>query len=384
MPLWQWLALALLIPVAAGAGWLVLVVLQIPVRWWAQRHGHSELAVRSVSAPAWLLAGTLIHRILARYLRMPLLQRHYYFQCVEVAVIIGANWILWRVVRWFLQSVRSQALARGHGGTGSLMLLGERLIKAFIFVMSVFFVLGVLGFNLTTALAGVGIGTLAIGFGAQQTIANLFGGVSVLGDEVIRVGDVCKFGDRTGTVEDIGLRSTRVRTEERTLLAIPNGTVATINVENLSRRDKILFKTVLALHLETSQEQLRLVLSEVRGVLGGNTKVEHNTIRVRLTELTPTSINVELVSYVMTRDFDEFAAVREELLLKIMGFVEDSGTKLASPSQTLILNQDSGSDKARAALPQRTGGGTDARGDKQLESAEGNQKQGAEKNMEKR
>ena len=105
---------------------------------------------------------------------------------------------------------------------------------------------------MSTALAGVGIGTLAVGFGAQQTIANLFGGVSVLGDEVIRVGDVCKFGDRTGTVEDIGLRSTRVRTEERTLLAIPNGTVATINVENFSRRDKILFKTVLGLHLDTS------------------------------------------------------------------------------------------------------------------------------------
>ena len=98
----------------------------------------------------------------------------------------------------------------------------------------------------------MGIGTLAVGFGAQQTIANLFGGVSVLGDEVIRVGDVCKFGDRTGTVEDIGLRSTRVRTDERTLLAIPNGTVATINVENLSRRDKILFKTVLGLHTDTS------------------------------------------------------------------------------------------------------------------------------------
>jgi MscS family membrane protein len=388
MPLWQWLALVLLIPVAAGAGWLVLVVLQIPVRWWAQKHGHSELVARSVSSPAWLLVGTLIHRILAHYLRMPLLQRHYYGEVTRVAGIIGFNWILWRVVLWFMHRVRNQALARGHSGTGSLMLLGERLVKALIFVMAVFSVLGVLGFNLTTALAGVGIGTLAIGFGAQQTIANLFGGVSVLGDEVIRVGDVCKFGDRTGTVEDIGLRSTRVRTEERTLLAIPNGTVATINVENLSRRDKILFKTVLALHLDTSQEQLRLVLSEVRGVLSGNAKVERNTLRVRLSELTSTSINVELVCYVMTRDFDEFAAVREKLLLKIMGFVEESGTKLAIPSQTLILNQDSGSDKARAALQQRTGGGADAREgakeDKRSGSADDGNQKGGGKNLEKR
>jgi MscS family membrane protein len=218
--------------------------------------------------------------------------------------------------------------------------------------VALFLILSVLGFNMSTALAGVGIGTLAVGFGAQQTIANLFGGVSVLGDEVIRVGDVCKFGDRTGTVEDIGLRSTRVRTEERTLLAIPNGTVATINVENLSRRDKILFKTVLGLHLDTSAEQLRHVLSEIRGVLSGHVKVETTTIRVRLTELGASAINVELLCYVLTRDFDEFAAVREDLLLRIMSFVEDSGTSLASPSQTLYLSEDaeSGKDKIKAAV----------------------------------
>jgi MscS family membrane protein len=358
MPWWQWFALLLLIPVAAAAAWLLLVLLQIPWRWWARRHGDVELVRwRSVSSPAWLLAGALVHRILASYLGLPLLPRHYYNQVVAVAFIIGANWILWRVIRWFLQRVRNRALAHGHSGTGSLMLLGERIIKALVFVMAIFLVLTVLGFNMSTALAGVGIGTLAVGFGAQKTIENLFGGVSVLGDEVIRVGDVCKFGDRTGTVEDIGLRSTRVRTEERTLLAIPNGTVATINVENLSRRDKMLFKTVLGLHLDTSSEHLRAVLSEIRRVLSGHPKIETNTIRVRLIELASSALNVELVCYVLTRDFDEFAAVREELLLHIMNLVEDSGTTLAKPSQTLYLSGDPGAkkEKIEAAVKKITG-----------------------------
>jgi MscS family membrane protein len=350
MPLWQWFALLLLIPIAGAIAWILLVFFQIPIRWWARRNGHAELESRSVSGPAWLLLGALIHRILATYLDIPLLQRHYYAQITAVAVIIGANWILWRVVRWFLRGVRNRALARGHGGTGSLMLLGERLVKAFIFMMAVFLIFGVLGFNLNTALAGLGIGTLAVGFGAQQTIANLFGGVSVLGDEVIRVGDVCKFGDRTGTVEDIGLRSTRVRTEERTLLAIPNGTVATINVENLSRRDKILFKTILGLHPNTSQEHLRSVLSEIWRVLSDHPKIETRTIRVRLTELTASALNAELFCYVMTRDYNEFAAVREELLLNIMNLVEDSGTSLASASQTLYLSPDPTSQKQKTAL----------------------------------
>jgi MscS family membrane protein len=352
MPLWQWFALVLMIPVAAAAGWLLLVLLQVPARSWTRSRGQVEPEQwHSVSGPAWLLAGTAIHRILARYLGMPLLQRHYYYQVVSVAAIIGASWILWRVIRWFLQGVRNRALAHGHSGTGSLMLLGERMIKAVVFLMALFFILGVLGFNLTTALAGLGIGGLAIGFGAQQTIANLFGGVSVLGDEVIRVGDLCKFGDRTGTVEDIGLRSTRVRTEERTLLAIPNGTVASINVENLSRRDKMLFKTVLGLHSDTTSDHVRTVLSEIRRVLSSHPKIETSTVRVRLTELATASINVELFCYVLTRDVNEFAEVREDLLLRLMGFVEESGTTLASPSQTLYLGGDAGlkKDEIKAA-----------------------------------
>jgi len=351
MPLWQWFALLLLIPVAAAVGWLVLVVLEIPLLWWMKKQVPGFWQWRSVSGPEWLLGATITHRILAGYLRMPLLPRHYYLQAAAVLVVISGNWILWRVIRWFLRRMRNRALARGQSGTGSLMLLGERLVKAAVFVMAAFTILGILGFNMTTALAGLGIGGLAIGFGAQKTIENLFGGVSVLGDEVIRVGDVCRFGDRTGTVEDIGLRSTRVRTEERTLLAIPNGTVATINVENLSRRDKMLFKTVLGLQSDTSADHVRLVLSEVRSVVEGHPKIESKAVRVRLTELASASINIELVCYVLTQDFNEYAAVREELLLSIMSFVEGSGTNLASPSQTLYL-KDADKDKINAAPKQ--------------------------------
>jgi MscS family membrane protein len=350
MPLWQWFALLLLIPVAAVAGWLALAVLQVPWRWWERKQGlQNPSSWRSVSVPGWLLGGTVIHRIVAGYIGMPLLPRHYYAQVTAVAMIIGTNWIFWRGILWSMHRVRKRALAHGHVGTGSLMLLGERIIKALVFIAAVFSIFGVLGFNLTTALAGVGIGTLAIGFGAQQTIANLFGGVSVLGDEVIRVGDVCKFGDRTGTVEDIGLRSTRVRTEERTLLAIPNGTVASINVENLSRRDKMLFKTVLGLHLDTPPDHLRYVLAEIRGVLTSHPKIEKSTARVRLIELGSAAINVEIACYVMTLNFDEFAQAREDLLLNIMHFVEDSGTTLASPSQKLFLEGPSAAkDKIKA------------------------------------
>jgi MscS family membrane protein len=349
VPLWQWLAMLLALPVAAGIGWLVLVLLEVPMRWWARRRGHVDIANwRSVSAPAWLLAGTLVHQFFVRYLGIALLPRHYYFQVTSIALIIGATWILWHAVRWSLRRVRNRALARGHAGTGSLMLLGERMLKAIIFVAGVLAVLGSLGFNMSTALAGLGIGGLAIGFGAQKTIENLFGGVSVLGDEVFRVGDVCRLGDRTGVVEDIGLRSTRIRTEERTLLAIPNGTVATINLENLTRRDKILFKTNLGLRPETKADHVRFVLSEIRRLLYSHPKVETKTVRVRLIDIAGSSLTVEILSYILTRDFNEFAAVREDLLLRIMDIMEDSGGGLALPSQTLYLGRDSGIEKEKA------------------------------------
>jgi MscS family membrane protein len=350
MPLWQFLALLIALPVVAALGWLLLALLEFPVRWWARRRGHLDVANwRSVSGPAWLLAGTLIHQVFAAYLHIPLLPRHYYFQITSIALIISATWILWRVVQWSLHRVRYRALALGHAGTGSLMLLGERILKAVIFIVGVLAVLGNLGFNMSTALAGLGIGGLAIGFGAQKTIENLFGGVSVLGDEVFRVGDVCRFGDRTGVVEDIGLRSTRIRTDERTLVAIPNGTVATINLENLSRRDKILFKTSLGLRAETKADHLRFVLAEIRRLLYSHPKVETKTVRVRLTDITGSSLSVEVFSYILTRDFNEFAAVREDLLLRMLDVMEDSGGGLALPSQTLYLSRDAGVEKEKAA-----------------------------------
>ena len=349
MPLWQFLALVIALPVAAALGWLILALLEIPLRWWARRLGQLEVANwRSVSGPAWLLAGTLIHQVFAVYLHIPLLPRHYYFQITSVALIVSATWILWRVVQWALLRVRNRALTRGLAGTGSLMLLGERILKAVIFVAGVLAVLSNLGFNMSTALAGLGIGGLAIGFGAQQTIANLFGGVSVLGDEVFRVGDVCRFGDRTGVVEDIGLRSTRIRTDERTLVAIPNGTVATINLENLSRRDKLLFKTTLGLRPESKADHVRFVLAEIRRLLYSHPKVETKSVRVRLTDIAGTALSMEVFAYILTREFNEFAAVREDLLLRIMDVMENSGGGLALPSQTLYLSRDAGLEKEKS------------------------------------
>jgi MscS family membrane protein len=350
LPLWQWLAILIAIPLAAALGWLVVQVLRLPWYFWARYRKHEVAAAwSSFVRPLWLVIAVFAHRVLVSYLRIPILQRHYYQQAAGVVTVIGFNWLLWRVLREVLRSVRQRAVLSGRRGTGSLMILGERVLKVAIFVLAVFIILGTLGFNLTTPLAGLGIGGIAVAFAAQKTLENLFGGVSLLGDEVIRVGDVCRFGDRTGTVDDISLRSTRIRTPERTELYIPNGTLASMNVENLSRRDKILFNCQLGLRYETSSDQLRYVLAEVRRLLYQHPKVETQGARIRLTGFDSSTITLEIFCYVLTRDPNEFLAIREDLLLRIMDMVVASGTGFGLPPNAIKITGNSGLDQEKTA-----------------------------------
>jgi MscS family membrane protein len=347
LPAWQWLAILLAIPLAAGLGWLLVSIVRLSGKL---RRGQPPrtTAWQSISRPLWLLFGAVIHVLCVRRLGLPLLQRHYYQLVMGVVFIVGWSWLLWRILQQVAQRLRARAIYAGRNGTGSLLLLGERVLKAVIFIVAVFVILGSLGFNMTTALAGLGIGGIAIAFAAQKTLENLFGGVSLLGDEVIRVGDVCRFGDKTGTVEDISLRSTRIRTPERSELSIPNGTLATMNVENLSRRDKILFNTKLGLRYETSADQLRYVLAQIRRLLYEHPKVETAGARIRFIGYDNNSLTLEVFCYVLTRDNNEFLAIQEDLLLRIMDIVEASGTGFAFPSRTLYLGRDTGLNKEKA------------------------------------
>jgi MscS family membrane protein len=354
MPLWQWLALLAAVPVAAGLAWVILQLVALPKRFWARYRKEPDVARwPAASGPLWLVVGALIHRIMAAFLGLPLLHRHYYQQATSIVVIVGFNWLVWRIVARLLQRVRARAVLSGRTGTGSLMLLGQRLLKAVIVTITAFAVLSVLGFNMTTALAGLGIGGLAIAFAAQKTLENLFGGVSVLADEVIRVGDVCRFGDQTGTVEDISLRSTRVRTPGRSELSIPNGSLATMNVENLSRRDKILFNTKLGLRSGTSSDQLRYVLAQVRRLFYEHVKVETGTARIRLVSIDEGVFSLEIFCYVLTRDVPEFLGIREDLLFRIRDIVDASGTSFAFPSRTLYLGRDPGLNKEKTEVVTR-------------------------------
>jgi len=356
LPLWQWIAMLLLIPLAMGVAWLLIQIFHAGRALLGSiRHRKLDYKFKAAaSGPMLLILATLLHATGMRFIGLPLLARHYYGQVIVVLLLVGATWLAVRIVEWLGERLRLGAISAGRAGVGSLMLLGQRMLKVVLIFAGAIFMLDAVGFNLTTVLAGVGIGGIAIAFAAQKTLENLFGGVSVLGDEAIRVGDVCRFGTIVGTIEDIGLRSTRVRTTERVELSIPNGALATMNIENLSRRDKFLFNNTIGLRGDSTPDQLLFCLAEIRKLLYAHPKVEADSARIRLVAFGASSFDMEIFCYIKTTDAATFIAIREDLLLGIMAIVQSSGTRLANPSQTVYFTRDPGMNEKNTEDATRT------------------------------
>jgi MscS family membrane protein len=261
--------------------------------------------------------------------------------CIRFLGCLVAKWV----------ATRQQ---QGNTGRVAVVRLGGRLLQALALIVGVLALLQSVGINVTPVLAGLGVGGIAVALASQKTLENLFGGMTVIGDSPVHIGQFCRVGTMTGTVEDIGLRSTRIRTMGRTVISIPNADMAIQSIENFAARDKILFHHTLTLRHETTADQLRFVLAGARTLLYQHPRVEQAAARVRLLRFTPTGLDVELFAYVTTTDFEEFLAVQEDLLLRLMDTVQAGGTALAVPSQTTYLARHAGTDGEKGAEATRT------------------------------
>jgi small-conductance mechanosensitive channel len=189
-----------------------------------------------------------------------------------------------------------------------------------------------IGVPVAGLIAGLGVGGLAIALASQSTLENFIGGVILYADQPVRVGDVCSFGDRRGTIEDVGLRSVKVRTLDRTLVTVPNADFAKLQLENLSERDRILMREELRVAYETTQAQLERLLEGLRKMLAEHSRIADDRLRVRFIGFGTHSIQIELFAYALTDVWSEFLEIREDVLLKVMGVVERSGTRMALPT----------------------------------------------------
>ncbi|HEX8817959.1 MAG TPA: mechanosensitive ion channel family protein [Terriglobales bacterium] len=354
-PIWIWLGMILLVPAALAAAWVLVLAAMLPRKIWEYRHRGQALPSKwwEVPTPAWFLVAVVIHRIAASNLGLPFLYRFYYSRFVLILLQIGLAWAIWQVIAWAGKRAQRRAIMRGEAVTTSFLLLGQRVAKALVIAVCALAILSTIGVNTSAAVAGLGIGGIAIAFASQKTLENLFGGALVLSDQTIRVGDVVNLGNLQGTVvqgtvEDVNLRATRLRTTARTEISVPNGALATMNVENLTARDKILLQSTIGLRRDTTPDQLRFILAEFRRMLYSHPRVEASTARVRFITLAENSLDLEFFCYIQTREFTEFLAVREDILLRILDIVDSAGSSLAMPSQTLYLARDSAADSGKA------------------------------------
>jgi MscS family membrane protein len=220
----------------------------------------------------------------------------------------------------------------------------QRLTHILLVIIALLVGLALFGFNVTTTLAGLGIGGLAIALAAQKSLENLIGGVSLLMDKAVQVGDFCQIGTQLGTVEDIGLRSLKLRTLDQNLSVVPNGSLAQMQFQNMARRSKLLINQTFALRIETEVEQLRFVLDRVQSMLDQHPAIEPETCRFRVTSFVGASFQLELFAYGQIGDWKQFTAIRQDVILKIAEIVEASGTRFAAPTQLTYLSSDAGLD----------------------------------------
>jgi MscS family membrane protein len=290
-----------------------------------------------------ILPGPLRLLILAAMIRysltkvaLPLLARQVWTSVAIVIVIAACVWLAIRVTGWFERGIIGRFGSKLLGGA-PLLRFARRAIDLLLIFIGIIVALRYFGVNTTAALAGLGVGGIAVALAAQKTLENVIGGLSLIFDQTVRLGDTLKVSDTVGTVVAIGLRSTRIRTLDRTVLSVPNGQIANANLENFSERDKFRFLHVLGLEYETTPQQMRSILNEITSLLQDHAGVERDSVRVRFIRFGASSLDVEIFAHLLSRDWPHFQEVQQELLLRIMEIVQEAGTGIAFPSQTLYF-----------------------------------------------
>ncbi len=341
--LWQWIAIGLLMVV----GWLAALVIAPMLEWLVRSAsrdtGWQAIGWRMLNAShrglRWF-AALFVLRAGAGALELAVPAQEALRVITTAVGSLVAAWAIASAISGGALALQERALASGRQGLLAVIMLVRRTLQVLAWVLGVIIAATAAGFDMTGVLAGLGIGGIAVSLAAQRTIENIFAGVSIVADRPVRVGDTCRFGTRVGTVERIGMRSVSLRSPERTLVTIPNSQFASGEVESLAARDRMRVFMTIGLRYETSRAELVQVMRRIDALLHAHERVLREGIRVRFAGFGASSLDVEIQAYIDTRDWEEFLALREDVLLQIMGAVEECGSGFAFPSSTVYLARD--------------------------------------------
>jgi MscS family membrane protein len=262
---------------------------------------------------------------------------------LRTTALVAVFWALWRGVDVAVSHVQARNWAQLGSSTRSIIQIGERLGKAALLAVALVVVLAELGYPVAGLVAGLGIGGIALALAAQKTVENLFGSVALAADPPFGVGDFVRVEDFVGTVEAIGLRSTRIRTLDRTLVSLPNGRLADMRLESFSARDRMRLACTIGLVYGTTVDQMRRVLADLEAALRAHPRIWPDAVVVRFKEFGASSLDIEVMAWFQTSDWSEFQLIRQEVLLTFMEVVERAGTGFAFPTRTVHVVDGRGS-----------------------------------------
>lgn len=348
---WQWLALPLLALLAWVVGRILSKLTRAVLIRLAQRSRATwdDQLVEHLSRPitaAWALG---VFALGSHFLWLTAAGRLFVDRCLSIAIFIVFFWALLRALDTLKEAVAGSLWAAARPGSRALLPLINRVAKVLVLAVAVVAVLSELGYPVASLIAGLGIGGLAVALAAQKTVENLFGAFSIGVDQPFREGDFVKVEDFVGTVESIGLRSTRFRTLDRTMITLPNGKLAEMRVENYAARDRFRMAAAIGLVYSTTPAQMRTVLQQLEAAIRAHPKNWPDAVTVRFSGLGASSLDIDVMAWFQTADWAEFQGVRQELLLQFMEIVERAGSSFAFPTRTLHVINESVDEPRRAS-----------------------------------
>jgi MscS family membrane protein len=348
-PIQDWLAIIFLAFVSYFLAWLLTLLIRWVVRLtWKNFKIHKyNRFLQSLLIPLRLVLAVTILLNLSRWIGLSIIVRQAFSVINLIAMWTALFIFIWLLIE-ALSSYGEERLRENNsfGGLSAISFF-KNSAKFSLIVIALLIAFDTIGFNVTAGIAALGVGGIALALGAQKTVENIVGGLSVVFDQPVSVGDFCRFGDTLGTVEKIGMRSTRIRTLGRTVVTIPNADFSSQLIENFAKRDLFLFHHKLGLRYETTSDQMRYILVELRKILFAHPKVNPDPARVRFLGYGSDCLNVEIFAYVHAVDWNDFLAIQEDLNLRLAKVIEDSGSGFAFPSQTVYLSKDSGLSKEK-------------------------------------
>jgi MscS family membrane protein len=257
-------------------------------------------------------------------------------QTVSIFIIV---WLLFRSIDLFRGIRRERFIARGRDDAAILGRPMANALKLMVLLLAVLVWLSNLGVNISALLAGLGVGGIAMALALQKPIEDLFGAVTLYSQKPVSTGDVCRYGTHFGLVEEIGLRSTRIRTQGNTVVTVPNSRLAYEDIENISARKSVWYQPLIRLRIDTTPEQVRQVVDRVRQFLIDDERVLNDVLRVQFRQFGEYSLDVKVHCYVDTTKFDEYLQIAEELNFRILEIVHEAGASLALPERGGRLGQ---------------------------------------------